>query len=244
MSIPASARASLYGLLVAEIARIAALNEPIQLTPEGEFVDRKQIDKAEAIRKGSVFCHNFTSAFERAAFVLWALEIAEPVKQVDAYWTILRGHPRGSLGPYYQLQHDIDAIAVVVENVASSVFPSLDYVLSAYIDLIEQVAYPFVELTMSLKTNRELNSLPEVHEIVASTLPDGYDGSRAGLPLLIEAAVPHLAVLLERAGYLTHKQNCLVWTEAAAQALRGNWYALQGGDVSIDDGRPRLRMPN
>lgn len=244
MSIAASVKASLYGLLVAEIARIATQHEPVQLTPEGKFVDRKQIDKAKADRNGSVFCHNFTSAFERAALVLWALEMAEPVKQADTHWTIIRDHPPGSLRPYYQLQRDVDAIAAVAEIHASSMFPSLDYVLSAYLDLIEQASSPVVELAESLKNDSELNSLPAVHEIVASALPDGYDGERTDLPILIEAAVPHLAVLLERAGYLARKQSRLAWTEAAAPALRGNWYILQGGDVSIDDGRPRLRLPN
>jgi len=244
MSIAVSAKESLYGELVAEITRIAARYEPIQLTSEGKFIDRKQIDKAEVGRRGSVFCHNFTSAFENASFVLWALEIAEPVKPTGAHWTPIRHDSPRQQTPYFQLQNDTDAIAAVAAGEASRMFPSLDYVLSTYLNVVEQVSYPFVELTASLKNDSELNSIAELREMVASTLPDGYDGKGADLPILIEAAVPLLAVLLERAGYLIRKQSRLIWTEAATPALRGNWYALQGGDVSIDDGRPRLRLPN
>ncbi|SJM27889.1 hypothetical protein BQ8482_100085 [Mesorhizobium delmotii] len=123
-------------------------------------------------------------------------------------------------------------------------FPSLDYVLSTYFDMIEQVSGPFVELAASLKNDSELNSSAELRELVASALPDGYDGKRADLPMLIEASAPHLAVLLERAGYLIRGHERPIWTEAAASALRGDWYALQGGDFIIDGGRPRLRLLN
>ena len=240
MSIAASPKASLYGLLVAEIARIAAQNEPIQLTSEGKFVDRKQIDMAEVGRKGSVFCHNFTSAFERASFVLWALEMAEPVKQTGAYWTI--DHAPGSMTPYYQLQRDIDSIAAVAANEVSRIFPSLDYVLSTYLDVVEQSMYLLVEFAKVLNDSSEWDSEKQLKQVVGSMLPDGYTGARAELPAVLESSVPRLATLLERAGYVTSENGHLAWTEAAAPALRGDWYALQGGDVSIDDGRPRLRL--
>jgi len=244
MSIPVPAGVSLYGLLVAEIARIAARYEPIQLTSDGGFFDRNQVDEAAVGRHGSVFCHNFLSAFEQASFVLWALEIAEPVKQIDAHWQVIRHSPPGQLRAYFQLQHDVDAIAAIAARQASRMFPSLDYVLSTYLDMIEQVSSPFVELAASLKNSSELNSTPELGELVASMLPDGYDGKRDDLPGLIETSAPHLAVLLERAGYLIRGHGRLIWTETAAPALRGDQYALQGGDVTIDDGRPRLRLLN
>jgi hypothetical protein len=240
MSIAASPKASLYGLLVAEIARVAAQNEPIQLTSEGKFVDRKQTDKAEVGRKGSVFCHNFTSAFERASFVLWALEIAQPVKQTGAHWTI--DHAPGSMTPYYQLQHDIDSIAAVAANEVSRIFPSLDYVLSTYLDGVEQSMYLLVEFAKVLNDSSEWDSEKQLKQVVGSMLPDGYTGARAELPAVFESSVPRLATLLERAGYVASENGHLAWTEAAAPALRGDWYALQGGDVSIDDGRPRLRL--
>ncbi|MFC3323372.1 hypothetical protein [Mesorhizobium cantuariense] len=127
-------------------------------------------------------------------------------------------------------------------NEVSRIFPSLDYVLSTYLDVVEQSMYLLVGFAKVLNDSGEWDSEKQLKQAVGSMLPDGYTGARVELPAVFESSVPRLATLLERAGYVTGENGHLAWTEAAAPALRGNWYALQGGDVSIDDGRPRLRL--
>ncbi|TIS76595.1 MAG: hypothetical protein E5W94_17070 [Mesorhizobium sp.] len=172
--------------------------------------------------------------------MLWALEIVQPVDLVEGRWKIFE-HPETKIFPaYFQLHYDLNAVANVAANEASRAFPSLDYVLRTYLDVIDQGLFLIVELDAILRNDSELNSIPELGELVTSMLPKGYGGARAQLPIVIEKSVPLIAVLLEGIGYVVRKRGRLTWTKAAAPALGGNWFDLQGGTVRIVEGRPRL----
>lgn len=240
MSKKISGKRTLYGLLVTEIAKNAVKNDPLVLTSEGRFADRNQIDPARILHKGCFFSHASLSAFENACFVLWALEIVEPVDLVEGRWKIFE-HPETRIFPaYFQLRYDLHAIANLAANEASRVFPSLDYVLRTYLEVVEQALFFAVELNARLKNDEKLNSIRELVDLVASALPPGYEGAQAELPVAIERSAPRVAELLETIGYAVRKGGRLTWTKAAAPVLGGNWGDLQGGQVRIVEGRPRL----
>lgn len=217
---------------MAEIAYFAVRYSPVDLGDEGKVSDGEPVDRMELT--GRVFHHTYTSAYEDAAYILWALEVADPVMAEAGTWRPALLDQLRVFPPYFQLSCGIAEMLAPSRWDATRAFPSLDYVLSVYVALFEERLFPAAELR---RLSRE-SPMPELDTALRQHLRDHYPGEQGSILAALSGSA--LVQLLEDAGYVIRCDGEPVWTSQAAKALRGLPDELQPAGVRIVDGRPRL----
>ncbi|WP_143747833.1 hypothetical protein [Mesorhizobium temperatum] len=222
---------SLYRLLVAEIISRTIWHGPQD--EKGYYVEAKSTEVKELYRAGRVFSHSFISVYEQASGLLWTLGVAEPVRLVKGQWH--SGYDDRGFPAFFRLRHDIRHSTNIAATYSEYSFPSLNYVLRTYLDLVWESEHwrSQTEPIIALEARVDLEQI--------KALANSPSTARS-LPVVLVKQAPTIAQLLERLGYLERKQGFPGWTETARPALGGNWFDLQGGRVKSENGRPMPRL--
>ncbi|RWC35977.1 MAG: hypothetical protein EOS70_05905 [Mesorhizobium sp.] len=223
---------SLYRLLVAETIVQTIWHDPQD--EKGNYVEAKSSELKELYRAGRVFSHSFISVYEQASGLLWTLGVAEPVRLVKGQWH--SGYDDRGFPAFFRLRHDIRRSTNIAAIYSEYSFPSLNYVLRTYLDLVWESEHWRSQIEPIIDA---LGARVDLEQIQALT--DSPSTARS-LPVVLVKQAPAIAQLLERLGYLEREQGFPGWTETARPALGGNWFDLQGGPVESENGRPMPRL--
>jgi hypothetical protein len=222
---------SLYRLLVAETIARTIWHSPHD--ERGQYIEAKGMEIKELYRAGRVFSDDFISAYEQASGLLWTLGVAEPLRLVNGQWHT--GYD-GLFPAFFRLRHDIRRSARVAAAYSEYSFPSLNYVLRTYLDLVwesEHWRSQIEPIVNALEAKADLDQI--------EALANSPSTARA-LPVVLVQQAPAIAQLLEQLGYLERKRGFPNWTDKARPALGGAWSDLAGGPIESEYGRPMPRL--